>query len=118
MNTSDGRGMHLIADLRDCRGSLGVKDVEDLLRKAAREGRAKVLSVHAHEFGGGGGIAAVAILAESHISVHTWPEYRYAAIDVFMCGPEAAPELALQAIVEGMGALEVSVQRIARQAMP
>ena len=50
---------------------------------------------HVHEFGGEGGVSGVAVLAESHISVHTWPELDYAAFDVFMCGtcnPEKAVE--------------------------
>jgi S-adenosylmethionine decarboxylase len=47
---------------------------------------ATLLHIHLHHFSPNGGISGVAVLAESHISVHTWPEYGYAAFDVFMCG--------------------------------
>jgi S-adenosylmethionine decarboxylase len=65
----------------------------DVLRKAAEAAQATILHLHVHEFGGEGGVSGVAVLAESHISVHTWPELDYAAFDVFMCGncyPEKA----------------------------
>ena len=47
---------------------------------------APLLHVHLHEFSENGGVSGVAVLAESHISIHTWPEWNYAAVDVFMCG--------------------------------
>ena len=55
---------------------------------------ATLLHIHLHAFTEGGGISGVAVLAESHISVHTWPERGYAAFDVFMCG-HAEPRKAL-----------------------
>jgi len=61
--------------------------------RAARAGGAHVLCCHMHGFGDAGGVTGVALLAESHITVHTWPEHGYAAFDVFMCGgcdPDAA----------------------------
>ena len=68
--------------------------LEDLLRGAAKAGNANVLSFHAHPFEGGGHTAVV-LLSESHITVHTWPEQRFAAFDVYMCGdsnPEASAD--------------------------
>ena len=47
---------------------------------------ATLLNIHLHEFSENGGVSGVAILAESHISIHTWPEWNYAAVDAFMCG--------------------------------
>ena len=50
---------------------------------------------HFHTFGGEGGVTGVLLLAESHLSIHTWPEHGFAAIDIFLCGrlrPEAAKE--------------------------
>ena len=60
--------------------------LEALLRRAALAGGATVLSCHMHGFGDSQGVTGVALLAESHITVHTWPEQGYAAFDVFMCG--------------------------------
>lgn len=65
---------------------------------AAKEAGATVLDVHVHEFGEGFGNTGVALLAESHISVHTWPENGYAAFDIFMCGDKADLDRAIELI--------------------
>jgi S-adenosylmethionine decarboxylase len=57
-----------------------------MLRDSAAAAGATLLHVHLHHFGPNAGLSGVAVLAESHISIHTWPERGYAAIDVFMCG--------------------------------
>lgn len=71
--------------------------LEDLLRTAAAEAQAHVLHCHMHHFGGQAGVTGVALLAESHISIHTWPEHAYAACDIFICGEMAL--LAARAVV-------------------
>jgi S-adenosylmethionine decarboxylase len=86
-------GLHLLVDFWECRGLRDAEGIERVLREAATACGATVLNVMLHTFGEGGGITGVALLAESHISIHTWPETRYAAIDLFMCGccdPRAA----------------------------
>lgn len=60
--------------------------LENVLREAASAAGATVLHAHFHTFGGAGGVSGVLLLAESHISVHTWPEHGFAALDVFVCG--------------------------------
>lgn len=79
-------GTHLLIDLWEasCLDDIGV--VERALREAVEACEATLLHIHLHEFTANGGISGVAVLAESHISVHTWPEIGYAAFDVFMCG--------------------------------
>ncbi|MHA4868756.1 adenosylmethionine decarboxylase [Duganella sp. PWIR1] len=92
-------GTHMLADLSgiaaeklcDC-GAL-----EALLRSAAEAAEARVLFSHFHGFGEGLGVTGVVLLAESHITIHTWPECGFAAADIFMCG-KAQPELALALI--------------------
>lgn len=92
-------GTHVLADLSgitaeklsDC-GAL-----EQLLRDAALAADARVLFSHFHAFGVGQGVTGVVLLAESHITIHTWPECGFAATDIFMCG-SAQPELALAVI--------------------
>src|SRR6476660_7902019 len=87
-------GSHLIIDLWEAEG-LGDRDrIEQALIDAVKEAGATLLHIHLHTFTDGGGISGVAVLAESHISVHTWPEKGYAAFDVFMCG-DAEPRKAL-----------------------
>ena len=68
--------------------------LETALIDAVNEAGATLLHIHLHKFEDGGGISGVAVLAESHISVHTWPEKGFAAFDVFMCG-DAEPRKAI-----------------------
>jgi S-adenosylmethionine decarboxylase len=79
-------GTHLIVDLWDGEHFDDVGVIELALRRAVQAAGATLLHIHLHEFTAGGGVSGVAVLAESHISIHTWPERGYAAIDVFMCG--------------------------------
>ena len=87
--TRDGMtfaGTHLLIDLWGASHLDDIKLVEKALRRAADAANATLLHVHLHHFTPNGGISGVAVLAESHISIHTWPERSYAALDVFMCG--------------------------------
>jgi S-adenosylmethionine decarboxylase len=79
-------GSHLIIDLWDAEHLDEVSTIELALRRAVKEAGATLLHLHLHEFSPNGGISGVAVLAESHVSIHTWPERSYAAIDAFMCG--------------------------------
>ncbi|WP_454815316.1 adenosylmethionine decarboxylase [Labrys neptuniae] len=79
-------GLHLLIDFWDCQGLTDAMGIEHALCKAAAACGATVLGVMLHGFGDTGGITGVALLAESHISIHTWPETGYAALDIFMCG--------------------------------
>ena len=63
-----------------------VAGIENALLEGARKAGATVLHSYMHPFGEGMGVSGVVVLAESHISIHTWPERGYAAIDLFMCG--------------------------------
>lgn len=87
-------GTHLIIDLWGARHLDDLPLMEQALRRAVTVAGATLLHIHLHHFTPNGGISGVAVLAESHISVHTWPERGYAAFDIFMCG-NAQPELAL-----------------------
>ena len=87
-------GTHLILDLWGGR-RLDDRDlIEKALRRIVKAAKATLLHIHLHRFTPNGGISGVAVLAESHISVHTWPERGYAAFDVFMCG-DATPHVAM-----------------------
>ena len=93
-------GTHILADLFGvAAGTLrDAKGLEALLRKAALRAGAQVLGSHFHSFGAEEGVTGVLLLAESHISIHTWPESGFAAADIFMCG-EADAEQALAHII-------------------
>ncbi len=79
-------GSHLLADFWGVTGIDDMETVEAALREAVDACDATLLHIHLHRFSASGGISGVALLAESHISVHTWPERAYAAFDIFMCG--------------------------------
>lgn len=87
-------GTHLILDLWGARHLDDLERMENALIECVKEAGATLLHIHLHHFTPNGGISGVAVLAESHISVHTWPERDYAAFDVFMCG-DARPEQAI-----------------------
>ena len=79
-------GIHLILDLWQASRLDDPKFIAGVLERAARAANATVLHTHMHHFSPNGGVSGVVVLAESHISIHTWPERQYAAIDIFMCG--------------------------------
>jgi S-adenosylmethionine decarboxylase len=79
-------GMHLLVELWDATNLSDVDLTEATLIRAARQAGATVLHSYLHPFGPEMGVSGVVVLAESHISIHTWPERGYAAIDIFMCG--------------------------------
>jgi S-adenosylmethionine decarboxylase len=87
-------GTHIIIDLWDASRLDELAHMESAMREAVKVCGATLLHIHLHHFTPSGGISGVAVLAESHISVHTWPERDFAAFDVFMCG-DAQPENAI-----------------------
>ena len=108
-------GTHLLADLSGIAPER-LRDgaaLEQLLRGAAIAAGAQVLHSHFHSFGAGQGVTGVVLLAESHISIHTWPECGFAAVDIFMCGA-ARPQLALDAIKDALQAAHCQLQSVRR----
>ena len=85
-NTEYPPGKHVLLDFWEAAGLTDVAFIETAMRSAATACGATLLEVKLHQFGNGGGITGIALLAESHISIHTWPEINYAALDVFVCG--------------------------------
>jgi S-adenosylmethionine decarboxylase len=81
--------------------------------EAAKRAQATIVDVVFHEFNPFG-ISGVVVIAESHLAIHTWPEYRYAAVDVFSCGETLQPQVAVDYLLEQFGAARTSVVELQR----
>jgi len=90
-------GRHVLAEFWGCQRVDNPAEVERALVVAAEAAGATVLQANLHHFGEGMGVTGVLMLAESHLSIHSWPEIQYAAIDVFVCG-KANPHLAIDSL--------------------
>ena len=108
-------GRHLLIELQDCDkevlNDLGF--LRDAVLGAAIDCGATVLGESFHHFNPQG-VSGVVVIAESHLSIHTWPEYEYAAVDIFTCGTSVEPEKAVEVIVEKLGAKNHSLMEIQR----
>ncbi len=108
-------GRHLLVELNDCNREV-LNDL-DLLREAmlmaAIDSGAEVLGDSFHRFSPQG-VSGVVVIAESHLSVHTWPEYGYAAVDVFTCGTTVNPQTAVEVLIERLGSKNHSIREIQR----
>ena len=106
-------GVHLIVDLYGAEKLDDLDHIETTLRRCVDAAGATLLHIHLHHFEPNGGISGVAVLAESHISIHSWPERHYAAVDIFMCG-SANADACVPVLREAFGADRVAVSELLR----
>jgi S-adenosylmethionine decarboxylase len=105
-------GAHLIIDLYDAQKLNDIDHIEKTLRQCVTAAGATLLHIHLHHFQPNG-VSGVAVLAESHISIHTWPDQGYAALDVFMCG-KASPDACVPILREAFKVKRVAVSELLR----
>jgi S-adenosylmethionine decarboxylase len=105
-------GVHLIVDVHGGQGLDDIDLIEATLRGCVSAAQATLLHIHLHHFQPNG-VSGVAVLAESHISIHTWPDAGYAALDVFMCG-KADPDACIPVLREAFKAQRVEVNELLR----
>ncbi len=112
-------GAHLLSDMHGISEDKlnDASAIEQLLRHSAQAAGAQILFSHFHSFGAGQGITGVVLLAESHITIHTWPEFGFAAADIFMCG-QAQPQRALEVIRQALQPSSCDIQTIKRGLSP
>jgi len=102
-------------ELRDCNPTIlkNLDEVRDALVSAAKEAKATIVDISFHEFNPFG-ISGMVVIAESHLSIHTWPEYSYAAVDIFTCGDVIKPEVAAASLIERFECKNPSVVEMKR----
>ncbi|MHC5111635.1 MAG: adenosylmethionine decarboxylase [Planctomycetota bacterium] len=108
-------GLHCFGELFDCPGELlnDVNHIEQALRDAVKCGNATLLREVSFKFSPQG-ITALGLISESHVSIHTWPECGYAAVDAFTCGDRANAENAVQHLVKALGAKKYLLKKLDR----
>lgn len=111
----DTLGQHYIVEASGCDPDIisSVSRVEDILVRAAELAGVQIWSISFHRFQPHG-VSGVVVISESHLSVHTWPEVGYVALDIYTCGKEAKPEVAVEYALEQFKATSVHVTEISR----
>lgn len=107
-------GRHLVADFHGCTADLNdARMVMDTLEQACQVAHATIVERSGHHFSPYG-VTAVVVIAESHLAVHTWPEYQYAAVDLFTCGTSVDTWKAFEYVKKALGATRVEVRELQR----
>ncbi len=108
-------GRHILLELFDCTSEVlnNLEEVQGELVEAAQRAQATIVTMAFHKFNPHG-ISGVIVITESHLSIHTWPEYRYAAVDIFTCGDVVKPEMAINHLIKVFGAERVSILEMQR----
>lgn len=108
-------GRHILAEFSGCDRNLlnDLPAIEAILKEAARQSRATIVDTVFHRYNPHG-LSGVVVIAESHISIHTWPEYGYAAADFFTCGDQVDPWKACHYLKEKLHCQTLSTRELAR----
>ena len=108
-------GTHLLLDLKDCKSELldDIDFIKEAMTCAANEAGASIVGENFHKFNPLG-VTGIVAIAESHLCIHTWPEYRYAAVDIFTCGKGFRPRRAAELLIEQFQCMAPTITEIPR----
>lgn len=106
-------GTHLIIEVWNGKNISSLSKIEEIFKNAIKACGVTLLKIDLHQFSPSGGISGVAIIKESHISVHSWPEYKYVALDIFVCG-DINPYKAIPVIKAGFETEQIQVTEVKR----
>lgn len=108
-------GKHILAEYRSCDVSIlnDIQKIENLLLKAADYAGAFVMGSSFHRFEPQG-VSGVVVISESHLAIHTWPEFGYAAVDIFTCGDDVTPEASYRYLEQSLKSQDASYKMILR----
>ena len=112
-------GTHMLLDLKECNPKFldDIHYIKQSLIGAANEAGATIVGETFHKFSPLG-VTGVVAIAESHLCIHTWPEYAYAAVDIFTCGDEFKPRKAAQLIIDRLECVDPEIKEIERGLIP
>jgi S-adenosylmethionine decarboxylase len=108
-------GKHVLVELYDCDYKLlnDINFIKEVMLEAAKKSGATVLGESFHQFSPQG-VSGVIIIAESHLTIHTWPEHGYAGADIFTCGTRVKPEKAAEVIIARLKPVTHSIIKMDR----
>jgi S-adenosylmethionine decarboxylase len=108
-------GRHLLVELYNCDPKIiaDSRKIEDVMVGAAKHAKAHIVDVVFHTFNPHG-LSGVIVIAESHLTIHTWPEYAFASVDVYTCGNEVNPWRAYRYLVKNLRARNVTAMEMKR----
>lgn len=108
-------GKHIIADFYDCDEELlsNIKFIKETMLSAAKAAKTTIITSKFYKFKPFG-VSGIIIIAESHLSIHTWPEYKFASVDFFTCGNKAKPWNAFKIVKEKLNAKYFNIMKIQR----
>ena len=111
----DALGRHLLLELKECNPAVldDLTFLENIMVTAAQKAGATVLEQYFHQFSPQG-VSGAVIIAESHLSLHTWPEYGYAAVDIFTCGDSVNTETAADLLIEKLESKDPAIIEVKR----
>jgi len=108
------KGYHFIVEASGCNEIIGnVQEMQTILVEAARKANTQVWSVSFHCFPPNG-VSGVVVISESHLSIHTWPEANYMALDIYTCGEHSMPEIAVEYVIEQVKSTHTHITEITR----
>ena len=112
-------GIHLLLELKNCNRDLldDLPYIRKVLLEAAEKTGATIIGQSFHQFSPQG-VTGVVAIAESHLCIHTWPEFGYAAVDIFTCGEGFKPREAAKMVVQSLESEEHSITEIERGVLP
>lgn len=112
-------GTHILLELEDCNIKLldDLKQIEIFMLDAARKAGATIIESRFHRFNPFG-VSGVVIIAESHLTIHTWPEHAYAAVDIFTCGKILQPKIATEYLIKAFVSKKSSIVELDRGTFP
>ncbi len=111
-------GRHLLVEFHQCDNRVisDVRKIEEIMVGAAKYAKAHIVDVVFHNFNPNG-ISGVVVIAESHLAIHTWPEFNFASVDIYPCGSSVNPWMAYKYIHKHFKAKNVTAMEMKRGLM-